>query len=229
VQDGLVTREQTAAMEFGTLAHLRFLEPERYMATTVVKPAGMSFATKEGKAWREAHAGKTIVSDDDARCIESMLSRLPEELGNICHGGKAEVTVRTFIGDLACQCRVDLWSTHHGLIDLKTITAIEKIDAAIHKNGYHIQQRWYQRLVKIETGRMLPFRFYFAEKAPPYRWRSVELDADYCALADAAIDDALSGIDARYKSGCWDDPDDLHMIVTPPTWMQVEDDEDEAA
>lgn len=66
--------EDTDATRFGTACHTRILQPDLYAANYLVKPEGMTFASKEGKAWRDdpAHAGKAIVSEAVAREIEAV-------------------------------------------------------------------------------------------------------------------------------------------------------------
>lgn len=66
--------EDTDATRFGTACHLRILQPELYAQNYITKPEGMTFASKEGKAWRDdpAHAGKSIVSADVLREIEAV-------------------------------------------------------------------------------------------------------------------------------------------------------------
>lgn len=66
--------EDTDATRFGTACHLRILQPDLYAANYLTKPEGMTFASKEGKAWRDdpAHAGKAIVSAEVAREIEAV-------------------------------------------------------------------------------------------------------------------------------------------------------------
>ncbi len=223
-REGVASVSETPAMAFGTLAHLCLLEPKRYDAETILKPEGMNFSTREGKAWRDENAGKTIVSQKDATNLHHMRDRMPDEIRRALEGAKTEVTVRTDLDGLAVQCRVDAWASM--LFDVKTIGAIEKLDQSIFKLGYHIQQRWYQRVIAAETGtKAPPFRFLFAESAAPYRWRVVELDLDYIHMGDVAIDAALSGIRARNKSGCWGDPADINVMASPPAWANDSDED----
>lgn len=228
MMDGLVERE-SAALLFGTASHMALLEPARYSETVAVKPEGMSFATTKGKDWRDEHAGKLIVSAKDARHIEFMHARMPAEVRQILLTGRSEVTVRTKLNGMDAQCRVDCWDVPGRMkYDLKSIRTIESIDTAIFKYGYHIQDRWYSRVIAAETGEKAPSsRFLFVESQPPYRWRIVELDLDYVFLAEAAIDEALAGIAARTKSGCWDDPVDLHHVASPPVWANGDDEEND--
>lgn len=221
ILDGEETKE-TEALLFGLASHLALLEPKRFAECVALKPKGMSFATVEGKAWRARYGtGKIIVTDDDARHLTGMHARMPAEVRAIFAALRTEVTVRTEMNDLQVQARFDLFGPK--CWDLKSIDDIANVERAIPKRGYHIQKRFYQRVLAAELkSTLVPMGFIFAEKVPPYRWRIVELDADYDAIADEAIDKALHEILARTKSGCWDDPRALHLIASPPEWMHGE-------
>lgn len=59
-------REETTAMRLGTMLHQWWLEgKDDVLAGCAVKPEGLSFSTKEGKAWREENQGKFILSADE--------------------------------------------------------------------------------------------------------------------------------------------------------------------
>lgn len=219
MKNGLCERE-SAALAFGIASHLALLEPESFAQKAVVKPDGMSFATKEGKAWRDAHEGKIIVPFEKARALGYMHARMPTEVGAIFASCVKETTVRTKIDGLAVQCRPDLWDLSGGrFFDLKTIASIDNLDAHIFKFGYHIQLAWYSRVIATEVGQK-PKRaaLIFVESEPPYRWRIVDLDIDFAELGERGVDEALRGIQARLKSGCWDDPEGIHHLASPPTW-----------
>lgn len=67
-------KEETPAMIRGTLLHARIEgKPVGNGHTHFAKPEGMSFATKEGKAWRADHSHLPIISaDDDAALTGAM-------------------------------------------------------------------------------------------------------------------------------------------------------------
>lgn len=219
MKDGVAVKE-TPALIYGTNMHTLFLEPDRWAQTVVVKPEGMSFATKDGKAWREEQAGKVIVPVDDAKHLAFMRDRMPPEVKALFVGAQTEVTYRTTLDGLAVQCRFDIHRSDWAY-DLKSIQCMDDWERAIWKYGYHIQARFYQRCEEAETGRPArPFSFIFAEKQPPYRWKIVDLSPDYDAIADEKIDDALHGINARLLSGCWDDPAPIREEAQPPHWME---------
>jgi hypothetical protein len=66
----------TDATRFGTAVHCALLTPALFAAQYAVKPDGMSFATKEGKAWRDdpARAGLSLLSWDDGQRLEAIVA-----------------------------------------------------------------------------------------------------------------------------------------------------------
>lgn len=71
-------REATPAMEFGSLYHLRMLEPEKFKVGVShwEKPEGMKFTTTEGKAWKATHANLPIIDSADMIDMDAMCAEL---------------------------------------------------------------------------------------------------------------------------------------------------------
>lgn len=228
-QDGL-ERKETPSLLFGQASHMALLEPIRFARDCAFKPEGMNFATTAGKAWKaEQDAdGKLIVTHDQAEALQRMHDRMPLEVREIFARCYAEVTVRNEIDGLLLQCRPDVlerdWSLFY---DVKTTDRIEDIERTTYKYGYHIQARFYGRVIAAERGTPTPpaCRLIFVEKLPPYRWRIAQMDADFALIGDRAVTDALAGIAARRKSGCWEDREDLHELLSPPDWATQEIDD----
>jgi len=58
--------EETSVMRLGTMLHSWWLEgKEDVLGDAVVKPDGLSFSTKEGKAWRDENQDKFILTSDE--------------------------------------------------------------------------------------------------------------------------------------------------------------------
>ena len=70
-------KEETDAMRIGTLAHAMILEGKDLRDLYAIKPAGMSFATKEGKAWRDAQT-LPILKEEDANMIPQAAQKITE-------------------------------------------------------------------------------------------------------------------------------------------------------
>ena len=60
-----VRPEPTPALVFGTLLHRAALEPHKLGGSFAVKPEGMSFVSKEGKAWRDAQTLPIITEEQN--------------------------------------------------------------------------------------------------------------------------------------------------------------------
>jgi hypothetical protein len=116
-------RASSDAMRFGTAVHAAFLEPLAFRDAYACKPDGMSFATKEGKAWRAEQDGKEIVSFDDYFRVQAICDALGSKLGvaralsAATHMEGSIFWTEPLTGE-ACKGRIDLLTPTH-LYDLK--------------------------------------------------------------------------------------------------------------
>lgn len=60
--------EPSREMVIGTIVHSEILEGKA--GDYVLKPADMSFVTKEGKAWRDAHKGREILTQEEHESVK---------------------------------------------------------------------------------------------------------------------------------------------------------------
>lgn len=145
--------EPTPAKIAGTLCHMVMLEPERAAQRYAVKPDGMSFSTRDGKAWREAHSAHKIVSHGDmlvAQAQRLALLSVPE-LAHALSKGRAEVSffwIDSRTG-LRCKGRADwLHTLPDGrviVLDIKTTTDADPAEfgRSVWRYGYHRQSAHY--------------------------------------------------------------------------------------
>lgn len=184
--------EQKPSLRRGSLLHTLVLEPQTLATRYMVKPAGMTFATREGKAWRDAvPAGMEIVSADEVRVATRQATNLRAvpEVAALLGEGQAEVSffwVDPITGDL-CKGRADwVYRTAQGVILLDLKTSEDASPAGFAKAcaryGYHMQAAWYSDGWKAATGEdVLGFVFGAVESA----WPNV---AEAYMLDDEAID-----------------------------------------
>jgi hypothetical protein len=68
---GIDSGEESKSKRDGALLHLAFLEPAKFGdgMSHHVRPEGIHFGSREGKAWRDAHAGLPILSEAEAECL----------------------------------------------------------------------------------------------------------------------------------------------------------------
>lgn len=207
-----VQREGSAAMALGSAAHAYILEGadvfhERY----AVKPDGLSFATKEGKAWRKQHANKQIVSFDDHMRIVAMsasLHQIPEAARLLKAAGRAEVTmaVKDAETGLMLLCRPDWYIAKAGLsVNLKTTqnpapNAWRRTAANLR---YDLGDAMF-RLVAGMLGVAHPSHcFMVVGSQPPHLGYVAALSAEAAANADIQLRQILRRFADCVSSGKW--------------------------
>jgi len=119
--------EPTASMTLGTAAHCYILEgADAFHDRYAIKPEGLNFSTREGRAWRDEQEGRSIISFDAHMQILAMRDSLmaqPDARRLLEAGGRAEVTMiaRDPETGLTLLCRPDLYISRAGLaVNLKT-------------------------------------------------------------------------------------------------------------
>lgn len=230
--DGRVKRKPSAALDFGTAGHCRILEPQKFAALLSDGPINERTGKPYGAdtaafgAWRAENRDAIVLSADDRAALEMMAERMPPEVASIFEAhADPEVSIFATVAGCAVKCRPD-WLTADCCYDLKTIPTIDSIEKNIHKFAYWFAAGWYRMVIREATGKSVPFIHIFAERNPPYRWRIVELDADWIMYADDQARAVAAAIALRSASGEWSDYGDVRMMVSRPAW-EMDDDDDE--
>ena len=110
--------DPTPAMKAGTLFHVALFEPDALATRYVIKPEGMSFASKDGKAWRDAQPAGVDIIDADALAkakTQARNVRADADIAALMADGFAEASafwLDDHTGEL-CKCRPD-WTSPAG-------------------------------------------------------------------------------------------------------------------
>lgn len=144
-------REETDALAFGTLLHEVILEnPDKALA---VKPDGMSFARKDGKAWRDEQqaAGLPIITHTQSMELNSVKATLKAAgVAERLAGGVAEVSYFWTVNGFRCKIRLDSMKATESF-DLKSfaVQGSKELETTIaHATAnfkYHISGFWYRQ------------------------------------------------------------------------------------
>lgn len=231
-RNGLRQKKDTAALSFGRHAHMFFTDNAQFCARASEGPINEKTGKPYGQdskafaEWQAANPDAMVVPAQDAETLALMRSRMPSVVRSIFdQPADAEASVYQHIAGVAVKCRPDWW-TGSCLYDLKTIGNIADAEKHISRYRYWFSHAWYRMIVKAETGKSLPFRFIFAEKNPPYRWRIVDIDADWIGYADATVDRVLGEIAEAQRTGIYADNGEVELMVSRPAW-ESDDDETE--
>jgi ATP-dependent exoDNAse (exonuclease V) beta subunit len=221
--------ESTPAMQFGTLAHLCMLEPDRYESETYVMPK-TDRRTKEGKALYEeatlAAAGKLIVSPDDHRKLLAMRSALESDQTCMRYlATKARIEPSLFwldpMLDVGCRARIDCVTPDY-LIDYKTTddASFASFSKTILHFRYHVQAAFYLHGWEQCTGQdHMKFVFIAQEKTPPYLTATYVLTPAMLALGKDAWMSDLALYRHCLRTDDWPGYNQDTQAVDVPKWM----------
>jgi hypothetical protein len=213
--------EPSEAMMLGTLTHAFVLEGKDLRDEYALKPHGMSFATKEGKAWRDAQT-KPILADEKAQrvplCADSLAkSRTVRKMLELCPMRETPI-ICEFRG-VEIKALLDMHSEEL-IADFKTAQDCTKRAFARKISDYHydMQAAWYQAAHAAKYG---------LDEPAPFYWLVVEMKQPFARAiyraSDALIESGLAKMDRAielYKeclaSGKWELPEvELEEIDLP--------------
>lgn len=121
-----------------------------------VKPEGMTFQTKEGKAWRDSQGEKEIIDAKQEKEILAALPRTKEAISVLANGRDVsyQVTLRGVVGGLEVQTRPDIW-IDGDLLDVSDLKYVADIAGFVRNfvgSRYEIQAALAWSLI-AQTGR----------------------------------------------------------------------------
>lgn len=169
-------RKPTPAMILGTRQHTAMLQPDM-MEQWVVKPEGMSFATKEGKEWRASMTGRDIITFDEMEAVKGMSESIwnnPDAAAILKIPSHKECSAFAQDEDagLLLKARFDILPKSESfIVDIKKVASARAFDweKQCAYLGYHIQAAFYGDIRARITGTPTSaFIFIVVEDEAPY-------------------------------------------------------------
>lgn len=221
--------EPTPAMKNGTLVHVAIFEPDQLEARYVIKPDGISFASKDGKAWRDAQRREIVEqSQMDAAKAQAAAVRAVPDLAALLADGYGEASalwIDEQTGEL-CKCRPD-WTSPAGdgviLVDGKTCqdASQEGFGRAIWNMDYHLQAAWYSDGFEAATGlRVHGFVFAAVESSWPHAAAAYMLGDDVLEAARRENRRLLNLYAECKRTGVWPGYGSSIQLINLPAWAQ---------
>lgn len=234
--------EQTPAMLFGSACHKMVLEPETMSEEYVVAPV-CDRRTKAGKEEWEAfmaeNAGKTIISQDDAKTMadmEEQLRRCPLA-NNLLHcEGQTEIPLFWTDPETGERCKAKLdrlirdADDRYMIVDYKTAACAEteRFNNEIFKLGYHFQAGFYTDGLMTALGLNYRPRFVLVvqEKKEPYAVNVIEITEDVMKVGVSKFHELLEKYHNCKAVDMWPgyiDDDELPNEAYIPGWVGFEE------
>lgn len=223
-KDGLVETEQTPAMRIGSMVHRAILEPDTLAGAWVIKPEGMNFSTKEGKAWR-AEQTLPIITAEEAATISGMRDSVHGHplAKQILAGAKTEQCL--FAEDqhgMIRKARLDALVGGNLVPDLKTSASADatEFEKSLGKFRYHVQAAYYLDICNLLGIEKTEFVFIVVEKEPPYACAVYSLDQEAINLGRLEYQRDLALLRSCLESDKWPAFDTECKVIGLPAWMQ---------
>lgn len=219
--------EPTPAQVFGTLLHRAALEPHKLDGSFAVKPEGMTFTTKEGKAWRDAQTFPIITAEQNEALKGAAVSVASHPAAAaILEGARREVSVfrrviRNTPDGLLLKGRLDIVAEDSQgattIADIKTTedASPDGFARSIAAFGYAQQAAFYMDLLEASF-----FVFIAVEKTPPYAVGVYCLDAESIALGREKNQRHLDLLEKCTESGVWPAYSKEIETITLPRWAK---------
>jgi exodeoxyribonuclease VIII len=216
--DGLLEKDETPALAFGSLVHDLLLEPDR-SDVRVVPDFG---DTRKGKGAHERRAQRDewiasqpehviVATEDDMALAHEMLAQVrshPVAAQAVGVEGRRELSMvwECPATGLMCKGRIDIEApSKRLLIDPKTTKSAARwsFAADVAKFGYHLQSTWYQWGYGLLTGKTFDWLWLAFEKEPPYACALYAPDDEMQRTGRVECRELRNKLVASLKSGKW--------------------------
>jgi exodeoxyribonuclease VIII len=220
---GLTAKQTTtAALKLGSAAHCAILEPQEFEARYIVKPEGLSLATKEGKEWKANVFDREILSCDEMEAVTGMLESIQAHKAfRLFETGLAEFEIYTEIGGTPAKAKVDFMNDNGVIVDLKTTddASPRGFSQSVFKYDYALQAAWYIDTARAAGYDITHFIFVAVEKTAPYLTAIYQLDDDAIEYGRKQYKEALRIYRECNVTGDWYGYSDSIETISLPNWL----------
>ena len=200
------------------------------MASTYVQiPDGIDFRTKDGKAWRDAHADLTLISADQMALALAQRDALLAHpvIRDLLEGSVSEATV-TWVDQatgLKCRARPDAMKREGkraSVLDLKTATdaSPDGFSRSIASFGYHRQRAHYTSGIEANRLHVESFVFAVVSSTWPICAMAYVLDDEAEAQGADEVAELLDLFKNCQASGHWPTYGEGLQLIGLPKWAK---------
>lgn len=227
-------KEASTAMNFGTLVHTMFLEPEQFENEFVIAPKfnrRTNAGKAEAEAWEQANQGKMLVSEEDVENATRMATNLRTlscyaDMQNNYGMAEASIFFTDPTYDLQLRIRPD-WhiapcsAFPNGLIlDLKTTTDARpnEFSRSCAKFGYDLSAAMYREGFQeyYRTPEKPDFVFLVAESALPFNVKQYKASDLFLSVGETRYNKSKARLAESLLIDKWDGyPTEMEEIYLP--------------
>ena len=209
---GLIEDRDSPAYVVGRAAHRKILEGhDVYEAAYAIggpinpktnSPFGPT--TKAYHQWADVQ-GKAVLTREQDTLVRNMASGLSmnAEAVDLILYGRSEGVVRAEYCGTACQARLDWLHPHRGIVDLKTCDDLTWFEADARRFRYANQMAFYQAVLAVVIGELVPVHIIAVEKKEPFRCGVWRLSDNTLDIAHRENEAAIRRLLACHRHDHW--------------------------
>lgn len=225
----------TINMEIGSAVHCKALEgDEEFALRYVMKPDDISLVTKEGKDWKAAQTGKTILSNSDKDRPWDSVIGMTESLRTLEWFNPDQPDYRKFnelsiywdAMGIPCKARLDRLvddGDYLLVLDLKTTDLVDPSSFEKKVSGgmnYIFQAAWYAEAASIAYNKPAKFIFIGIERAAPWSIGIFEVSDEMMAEGMRQINAARRTLKECLETKTWPKPQVSYNVMNLPPWFR---------
>lgn len=222
----------SSAMIIGTATHCKVLEGDKKFESDFVrKPNNIKYTNKEGRDWKAAQKGKTILSNDGYHREWDCVIGMSESLRQLewfdgtqpDYRKYNEVSIYWDADDIPCKARLDrvvVTDDAVHVIDLKTTDSVstDKFQSKLVDLGYDFQAGWYTWAAELAYGRPATFTFVAVERQEPWCVKVFDVPDEMIKEARRKNQKALRILRDCKKSDSWPKKEIERQTLQYPRW-----------
>lgn len=228
-REGKLKRD-TAAIRLGGLIHRYLLQPETLDNAFHIKPEGMSFANREGKAWRADHADKPIIEAREWEAMKAVphaIARDPAARQMFVDGWPELSCYVTDENGTERRSKFDFFSPAGNMLpDVKTThdAREEAFQKTLYNLSMGVRAAFYLDNAKLAGYEKDHYVLVAVESTPPYNVVPWRIDPAVIRAGRAVYQKALQTYRDCAESGRWPGYDYGSPVPTIsfPGWAQKE-------
>lgn len=221
----------TTNMEMGSAVHCRVLEgQDEFESRFLLKPDGISFTTKEGKEWKAANKGKTVLAKADYENVLGMSRSLFElDWFNPLQEDYRKFNELSIYWDadgVPCKGRLDRLvdcGDRLLVLDLKSTDSVEFssfLKKVVGGMNYVFQAAWYAEAASLAFNKPADFVFIGIERNEPWAKSIFQVSPEMMAEGTAQINQARKILRNCLEKKVWPGPSVSYNMLELPSWYR---------
>jgi hypothetical protein len=225
----------TINMEIGSAVHCKALEgDEEFERRYVLKPDDISLTTKEGKEWKAAQVGKTVLTNSDKDRPWDSVVGMTDSLRSMEWFNPSQSDYRKFnelsiywdAMGIPCKGRLDRLVDNGDevlVLDLKTTDSVDK--SVFEKKvcggmNYIFQAAWYAEAARLAYNKPAKFIFIGIERAAPWTADIFEVSDEMMTEGIKQINEARRILGECLRTKSWPKPNPSYNVMNLPPWYR---------